>query len=293
MLSKAGVSFIKKPTGGTQFIIRYADGRVPKVVGEYVNDVFKGLKPKTSAHNKLIGTFEGEVEFADGTKRKGTYKIWGKCGSSGNLRTTSDDCIADDLAAEAADSFKENLKKSSNWWKLANDPKLSNVKRTLKKNQTYDFTERAKNPGSPHEKIKSKYGKTKVEYDCFGFPDFTPFVLKNVMINGINKAISATIDIGPIEGCNTGPKCGDFVKANQALANQLGVPYQDFRATLHDGVQYTWHHHQDGKTMMLVPTLLNGFSGAQHAGGASLKKGFETAGYELTNALPSPGEKLD
>ena len=127
MLSKAGVSFNKKPTGGTQFIIRKADGSAPKVVGEYVNDVFKGLKPKTSAHNKLIGTFEGEVEFADGTKEKGTYEFWGNCGSISNFRTATDPVPnCGDIASKLLRKVWQPIQRIKN--KHPNDPMPKDAK---------------------------------------------------------------------------------------------------------------------------------------------------------------------
>ncbi|UTA67284.1 hypothetical protein [Emticicia sp. 21SJ11W-3] len=69
-----------------KFVIRNAAGGIVGEAMEYVNGVYKKVKKKTSAHNKYLGTFEGEVEFADGTKGKGTYELWGKCGSVSNLR---------------------------------------------------------------------------------------------------------------------------------------------------------------------------------------------------------------
>lgn len=43
-----------------------------------------------------------------------------------------------------------------------------------------------------------------------------------------------------------------------------------------DGIRWSWHHHQDGKTMQLIPRDIN--TNAKHIGGATiiqkLGKGF-------------------
>ncbi|UTA66949.1 toxin C-terminal domain-containing protein [Emticicia sp. 21SJ11W-3] len=89
IMSKAGVAF-KKGAGKTgKFIIRNATGGIAGEAMEYVNGVYKKVKKKTSAHNQYLGTIEGEVEFADGTKGKGTYDLWGICAIGSNLRVNA------------------------------------------------------------------------------------------------------------------------------------------------------------------------------------------------------------
>jgi hypothetical protein len=74
-----------------------------------------------------------------------------------------------------------------------------------------------------------------------GFPDFTPY-----------SEINVTIEV-------TGVPRTDFARAN-AAAGLTETP-----------AGYTWHHHQDGRTMQLVPSTLNNVSmgGVAHTGGAT------------------------
>ncbi|WP_259016789.1 hypothetical protein [Emticicia fluvialis] len=106
MLSKVGVTVSKLGSKGVEFVIRRADGSIAKVIGKYVDNVLKGVKQKTAAYTKYLGIHTGDIEFADGTKRKGTYKIWGKCGSVSTLRVNTDGANGcgnlSEAAAEAA-----------------------------------------------------------------------------------------------------------------------------------------------------------------------------------------------
>lgn len=66
---------------------------------------------------------------------------------------------------------------------------------------------------------------------------------------------------------------GDYKKAAEKLCNKLGIPFQHFHGgnasfTGRDGIKWTWHHHQDGKTMQLVPNDINRRAG--HVGGATI-----------------------
>ena len=82
----------------------------------------------------------------------------------------------------------------------------------------------------------------------------------------------------PIEYRDGFPNFEPYSIANPKIKNMTGVDADDFRAataemrktdpkwTKPDG--YTWHHSEDGTTMMLVPTKING--NVAHSGGASL-----------------------
>jgi hypothetical protein len=78
-----------------------------------------------------------------------------------------------------------------------------------------------------------------VKFTSEGFPDFSPYSNKTVTVKGLQ-----------------GDAYYDFIKANQAAAYK----------TTPKG--FTWHHVEDGTTMMLVPTDLHG--AVRHTGGASL-----------------------
>lgn len=77
--------------------------------------------------------------------------------------------------------------------------------------------------------------KTGIPFDDQGYPDFSGVATKTVNIK------------------QTGNRAGDFAAANQAAG--LGRTPEGF----------TWHHHQDGTTMQLVPTPIHAQTG--HTGG--------------------------
>lgn len=90
--------------------------------------------------------------------------------------------------------------------------------------------------------VASKYPKS-VRFSKEGYPDFRPYAKKEVTIDNLNGG------------------AGDFYKANKE-AGYDRTP---------EG--YTWHHHEDGKTMLLVPTDLH--SQVRHSGGASILRSNE------------------
>lgn len=85
-----------------------------------------------------------------------------------------------------------------------------------------------------------KHPKTGIPFDKNGFPDFSSVSVANVKIK------------------YTGSRPKDFKSANEAAGYK----------TTPEG--YTWHHHQDGTTMQLVPTNIHAQTG--HTGGYSLHK---------------------
>lgn len=78
-----------------------------------------------------------------------------------------------------------------------------------------------------------------VKFTKEGFPDFSPYSSKTVTVDGLQ-----------------GDAYYDFIKANQVTGYK----------TTPKG--FTWHHVEDGTTMMLVPSDLH--STVRHTGGASL-----------------------
>jgi hypothetical protein len=123
------------------------------------------------------------------------------------------------------------------------------------------------NDGPDASKIKTKFGKDpnkKIEicFDDTGMPDFSEYV---ATINGF----VAEVVVENLAGNHT--DSGDYQKAAEKLCSKIGIPFQHFHgpdATFagRDGIKWTWHHHQDGKTMQLVPTDIN--QRTSHVGGA-------------------------
>ncbi|MFN3178527.1 MAG: HNH endonuclease, partial [Phaeodactylibacter xiamenensis] len=160
--------------------------------------------------------------------------------------------------------------------------------RNFLKDKGVNNTHLIKTPGSKHiyngpdaDALKVKYNKNKIEicYDDLGFPDFSPFVER--FTNPINgNLIEAVVDIGSFEGSHQ----SDYNAANTILRSIVGDDNLNFPATI-SGINYTWHHHQDGKTMMLVPSGLNhGQYAATHLGGKTIHN--KGAG----SVFPSPAD---
>lgn len=87
-----------------------------------------------------------------------------------------------------------------------------------------------------------------VTYNKDGYPDFSPYAKETVTIN---------------------PMKGDHYYDFKAANEQIGLS----GAKAPSG--YTWHHHQDGRTMLLVPNGIHNapMGGFSHAGGVSATKG--------------------
>jgi A nuclease of the HNH/ENDO VII superfamily with conserved WHH len=103
-----------------------------------------------------------------------------------------------------------------------------------------------------------------------GFPDFTPFSKKNVQIE------------------MTGERYDDFVKANKAAG--FGNSHDaHLKFNNSEFADYTWHHHEDTKTMQLVPKRLNNkaLGGLPHTGGVAVVKHNQKTGVQALN-FPSP-----
>ncbi len=118
-------------------------------------------------------------------------------------------------------------------------------------------------------------------YDEFGHPDFTKDVKKIKRKNGTDGR-SAYEPTGGI----TGNRATDAKNANEWAASQFEADEFKYtsgsnecrikdpsspHAELDGYVICTWHHHQDGKTMMAVPKKIHGSSNASHIGGVQAK----------------------
>jgi len=92
-------------------------------------------------------------------------------------------------------------------------------------------------------KLQQKY-PSGVQFTEDGFPDFSPYATHTVKFEPPGFA---------------GNHGSDFTDANR-LANIESAPRT-----------HTWHHHQDGQTMQLIPKDLH--SAVRHAGGVAIAKG--------------------
>lgn len=92
------------------------------------------------------------------------------------------------------------------------------------------------------DRLRQKY-PTGVRFTDDGFPDFAPYAVRRVVF---------------VDGFG-GNRATDFEDANH-VSGFARTP---------DG--YTWHHHQDTRTMLLVPADLH--LAVRHAGGVAIVKG--------------------
>ena len=83
----------------------------------------------------------------------------------------------------------------------------------------------------------------------------------------------------------------DFKAANEALSKLLGLSNtQKFDQangvpfTGKDGIQYSWHHHQDGKTMVLVPYEIHRIT--PHDGGKTIIQELKKNGQDGRGIFP-------
>jgi len=109
--------------------------------------------------------------------------------------------------------------------------------------------------------VQTKGGPVKFDKD--GFPDFTSYSKKTVRVDGLN---------------------GD-------MAHDIDLAMKKAGMDSYDSTKYVWHHHQDTKSMMLVPrdvhSVING--GVGHTGGrAVLKHNRNNPNNQLS--YPSPPE---
>jgi A nuclease of the HNH/ENDO VII superfamily with conserved WHH len=109
-----------------------------------------------------------------------------------------------------------------------------------------------------------------VPFDNNGFPDMDAFSARTVRINNMDGTVS-----------------GDFSKANMQA---FGVADPNYHLTVGNGqyANYTWHHHQDTKSMMLVPKAINNpaAGGVAHTGGAAIVKHVNNGGNPFNFVSP-------
>ncbi len=136
-------------------------------------------------------------------------------------------------------------------------------------------------------KCAKKYGnKIKICYDDFGFPHLADFAANLEGIEGI-------IEI------NMKGDDADFTQANEEFRKKINQkvgfekypPNSKFDRT--DGVlnaiddfPYTWHHHQDGKHMILIPKEIHEKS-FPHIGGNKIMGTLVKKYPDLVNKLPT------
>lgn len=251
-----------------------------QLLGEWAGGVFKFTKsneinPATWIKVRTITNVEFDELGVGGQGRKlGTIEVWQECvvGGSGGRLATSSRC---QQAIKAIAGTVSKFAKAQDWLDWVRNPACNKCKgwwsSKIKPYATElldDFT------GPDWDLIKNKYAR-KVEFDCYGFPDFSPFVAS------IGNAL-ITVEIDDMGESN------DFTKAKQKFQSTFSFQPSSWNngvPDLGDGIDYTWHHHQDGKTMLLVPSLVN--LKIKHLGGDAI------GGAGLHEQLPKFGSILN
>lgn len=111
--------------------------------------------------------------------------------------------------------------------------------------------------------VKAKGGEVFIDFD--GFPDFTPYAEKIVRVDGL-----------------TGNRAKDEKLAMQVLG------MNDYNKK-----DMVWHHHQDGKSMMLVPKNVHSVAkgGVNHTGGSGIIKHNKSNPENILNYMSPPEKK--
>jgi len=119
-------------------------------------------------------------------------------------------------------------------------------------------------PGTPRANALASEGASHIEFRN-GYPVFEPFAYNN---NGAFP--NAVVTVPGMTGRQPYNKIGegDFWKADEAYRQQLKNSGHPDWETWRRPAGYTWHHHQDCQTMILVRTDIHG-NGLPHSGGAS------------------------
>jgi hypothetical protein len=121
-------------------------------------------------------------------------------------------------------------------------------------------------------RARVRNGIEEIDYDKNGFPDFRSFSA------GQDYAIKSNDIRGKIEGHPFNTPHPDNVMANNNLINKYGANNIDIRHVSGSPIllkinerwvgPFTWHHHQDGLTMMPVMSNVHNFTA--HTGGQSV-----------------------
>jgi len=149
-------------------------------------------------------------------------------------------------------------------------------------------------PPFPIKKIIDGFGEITINYDVFGFPKFDEFMKNRKILNNVGESVVPKW-LGPLK-CTSKGDIGNAT--NWALDNfpdgkvqrTPSLPGKAKKKTIDilddDGkwVTHTWHHHQNGKDLFVVPTNIHKASGFAHSGGNSLIEGID----KVIGAFPDP-----
>ncbi|MBQ4821512.1 HNH endonuclease [Aquimarina sp. MMG016] len=145
----------------------------------------------------------------------------------------------------------------------ANLAQRLNALSSTKLNDLIDLMKNQKKPAGFAGKYNFTATKTidgkqvSVKYDENGFPDFTSYASSpDHVFKADNLAGNGT----------------DMTRANNFIRGQTNVVTLSNGKVKINGVEHTWHHHQDGKSMFPVPSGIHNVrsGGFAHSGGAAI-----------------------
>jgi RHS repeat-associated protein len=216
-----------------------------------------------SAREQSFGGFPGDVE---------TYMRWEiKEGNTGVLSMSFEELYAaaasDDAvrgfgaaAAGSATAFRGRIRVRGRTTTPRPAPRrpgqtpastASNAAAGAALRQTYaeqdpEYAYHRRRPGDPINADKANTMHNGIRYTPDGYPDFEPVAVRKVQIQ------------------QTGNRTRDFRQANIEAGLGAGA-----YSHLEKYPGHTWHHHQDKRTMLLVPTKIH--DAARHTGGVGTK----------------------
>lgn len=124
----------------------------------------------------------------------------------------------------------------------------------------------------PHkEAVAATTGGRPVQF-YRGYPDFSPWAALTCSFDGLTGGAA------------------DFTRADDVLRAHLALPNRSAASAWRRVHGYTWHHHEDARTLQLVPRLLH--ANVAHAGGASLARRGQAAEPNLFAAAWERGPGL-
>ncbi len=240
---------------GKNAMISFAS-TIPLVYATAVKNVGRVVKMADGSHQVLKISSQQSEAFIDQLKRLNL--------DDDALRRFNQDL--DDVAFAGA--ISENPELINVWNGLVNRPDwVRKNTRLLEKisGESDEFISKVDNFYSNFHsatgfKGAGRYGS--VDYDEFGFPDFTPH------ISDKSHVVKIVMDGSNEDYLKAYEKLKDVIReGNIQFTNNFGSSFK-IKKNGEWSETYTWHHHEDGKSM--VPVLQNMHNSHAHTGGRSV-----------------------
>lgn len=204
------------------------------ILGDCVGGIRIGLRAKNI--KKLIDALEKKLKKKKKKKKDKDDKYFKKC--KGTYKTKSGKTLNIPKCGKTTGDWSNRKKPGDSNWK----PKF----------------------GTPLFIALAKYGKTVIKFRK-GYPVFDPFAYSKpgpkaiVNIGSFNKPVDRKNDMDRARD-----KYRQKLKAAGVL-NSANWPWPPKNSKGNAPAGWTWHHHQNGRTMILIPQAIHGIT--RHCGG--------------------------